>query len=90
MQLRVAIITMAVAGAVVIIISLILFDQIRTQQLAAKKDAAISQAQVGVQYARNQVVAVPIRGSRAPSGRPCSARSMSCAPGVEAPDSSRS
>ncbi len=59
LQLRVAMITMAVAGAVVIIISLILFDQIRTQQLAAKKDAAISQAQVGVQYARNQVVAVP-------------------------------
>ena len=59
LQLRVAIITMAVAGAVVIIISLILFDQIRTQQLAAKNDAAISQAQVGVEYARNQVVAVP-------------------------------
>ncbi|MDQ4039937.1 MAG: MtrAB system histidine kinase MtrB [Actinomycetota bacterium] len=59
LQLRVALITMAVAGAVVIVISLILFDQIRTQQLAAKNDAAISQAQVGVQYARNQVVAVP-------------------------------
>ncbi|CAN5394981.1 two-component system sensor histidine kinase MtrB [soil metagenome] len=59
LQLRVAIITMVVAGAVVIIISIILFDQIRTQQLAAKKDAAISQAQVGAQYARNQVVAVP-------------------------------
>jgi len=59
LQLRVAIITMAVAGALVIIISLILFDQIRTQQLAAKNDAAISQAQVGVQYAANQVVAVP-------------------------------
>ncbi|MGI8720929.1 MAG: MtrAB system histidine kinase MtrB [Geodermatophilaceae bacterium] len=59
LQLRVAIITMAVAGAAVIIISVILFDQIRTQQLAAKKDAAISQADVGVQYARNQVVAVP-------------------------------
>jgi len=59
LQLRVAIITMAVAGAVVIVISLILFDQIRTQQLAAKNDAAVSQAQVGVEYARNQVVAVP-------------------------------
>lgn len=59
LQLRVAIITMAVAGAVVIIISVILFNQIRTQQLVAKKDAAVSQAQVGVQYARNQVVAVP-------------------------------
>jgi len=55
----VAIITMAIAGAVVIVISLILFDQIRSQQLAAKNDAAVSQAQVGVQYARNQVVAVP-------------------------------
>ncbi|MEJ7770949.1 MAG: MtrAB system histidine kinase MtrB [Geodermatophilaceae bacterium] len=59
LQLRVAVITMAVAGAVVIVISLILFEQIRTQQLGAKKDAAISQAQVGVDYARNQVVAVP-------------------------------
>ena len=59
LQLRVAIITMAIAGAVVIVISLILFDQIRSQQLAAKNDAAVSQAQVGVQYARNQVVAVP-------------------------------
>ncbi|MDQ3505673.1 MAG: MtrAB system histidine kinase MtrB, partial [Actinomycetota bacterium] len=59
LQLRVAIITMAVAGAVVIIISLILFDQIRTQQLTAKIDAAVSQAQVGVQYASIQVVAVP-------------------------------
>jgi len=59
LQLRVALITMAVAGAVVVIISVILFNQIRTQQLEAKKDAAISQAQVGVQYARNQVVAVP-------------------------------
>lgn len=59
LQLRVAIITMAVAGAVVIIISLILFDQIRTQQLTAKIDAAVSQAQVGVQYASLQVVAVP-------------------------------
>ncbi len=59
LQLRVAIITMAVAGAAVVIISVILFDQIRTQQLAAKKDAAVSQADVGVQYARNQVVAVP-------------------------------
>ncbi len=59
LQLRVAIITMAVAGAVVIIISIVLFNQIRTQQLTAKIDAAVSQAQVGVQYASIQVVAVP-------------------------------
>ncbi len=59
LQLRVAIITMAVAGAVVIIISIVLFNQIRTQQLTAKIDAAVSQAQVGLQYASNQVVAVP-------------------------------
>ncbi len=59
LQLRVALITVVVAGAVVIIVSIILFDQIRTQQLTAKIDAAVSQAQVGVQYASNQVVAVP-------------------------------
>ncbi len=59
LQLRVAMITAVVTGVVVIIISIVLFDQIRTQQLTAKIDAAVSQAQVGVQYASNQVVAVP-------------------------------
>ncbi len=59
LQLRVALITVVVTGGVVIIVSVILFNGIRAQQLTAKKDAAISQAQVGVQYASNQVVAVP-------------------------------
>jgi len=59
LQLRVALITVVVTGAVVIIVSVILFNGIRSQQLTAKKDAAVSQAQVGVQYASNQVVAVP-------------------------------
>ncbi len=59
LQLRVAMITTVVAGAVVIIVSVILFNGIRAQQLTAKIEAAKSQAQVGVRYASNQVVAVP-------------------------------
>jgi two-component system, OmpR family, sensor histidine kinase MtrB len=58
LQVRIGAITMAVAGTVVIIVSLVLFSQIRDQLLSVKVEAAIDQAQSGVVYAQTQVAAI--------------------------------
>src|SRR5690349_24910413 len=49
---------MVVAGTVVIIVSLVLFSQIRDQLLDVKRKAAIAQAQAGVSYAQSQVAGI--------------------------------
>jgi len=54
LQVRIGAITMVVAGTVVIIVSLVLFSQIRDQLLSVKRQAAIDQAQAGVVYAQTQ------------------------------------
>ncbi len=51
-------ITMLVAGTVVVIVSLVLFSQIRDQLLSVKRQAAIDQAQNGVFYAQTQVAGI--------------------------------
>ena len=58
LQVRIGAITMVVAGTVVIIVSLVLFSQIRDQLLSVKEGAAIDQAQAGVAYAQTQVAAI--------------------------------
>jgi two-component system sensor histidine kinase MtrB len=58
LQVRIGAITMAVAGTVVIIVSIVLFSQIRDQLLSVKKQAAIAQAQAGVTYAQTQVTGI--------------------------------
>ncbi|WP_448627037.1 MtrAB system histidine kinase MtrB [Geodermatophilus sp. URMC 64] len=58
LQVRIGAITMAVAGTVVIIVSVVLFSQIRDQLLSVKKQAAIDQAQLGVFYAQSQVTGI--------------------------------
>jgi two-component system sensor histidine kinase MtrB len=58
LQVRIAAITMVVAGTVVIIVSLVLFSQIRDQLLRVKREAAIDQAQAGVSYAQTQVAGI--------------------------------
>ncbi|RBY89804.1 two-component sensor histidine kinase [Blastococcus sp. TF02A-26] len=58
LHVRIGAITMAVAGTVVIIVSLVLFSQIRDQILSVKRQAAIDQAQAGVTYARDQVTGI--------------------------------
>jgi two-component system sensor histidine kinase MtrB len=58
LQVRIAAITMVVAGTVVIIVSLVLFSQIRDQLLRVKRNAAIDQAQAGVAYAQSQVAGI--------------------------------
>ncbi|MCU1614010.1 MAG: mtrB [Frankiales bacterium] len=58
LQVRIAAITMVVAGTVVVIVSLVLFSQIRDQLLSVKRQAAIDQAQAGVLYAQTQVTAI--------------------------------
>jgi two-component system, OmpR family, sensor histidine kinase MtrB len=55
LQVRIGAITMLVAGTVVVIVSLVLFSQIRDQLLSVKRQAAIQQAQAGVAYAQSQV-----------------------------------
>jgi two-component system sensor histidine kinase MtrB len=55
LQVRIGAITMVVAGTVVVIVSLVLFSQIRDQLLTVKRQAAIDQAQAGVSYAQTQV-----------------------------------
>ncbi|TFV87746.1 MtrAB system histidine kinase MtrB [Blastococcus sp. CT_GayMR16] len=55
LQVRIAAITMFVAGTVVVIVSLVLFSQIRDQLLDVKRQAAIDQARAGVTYAQTQV-----------------------------------
>jgi two-component system sensor histidine kinase MtrB len=58
LQVRIGAITMVVAGTVVVIVSLVLFSQIRDQLLSVKEEAAIDQAQAGVVYAQTQVAAI--------------------------------
>ncbi|MGY1735155.1 MtrAB system histidine kinase MtrB [Geodermatophilus sp. SYSU D00684] len=58
LHVRIGAITMVVAGTVVVIVSLVLFSQIRTQLLSVKQQAAIDQAQAGVVYARSEVVGI--------------------------------
>ena len=66
LQVRIGAITMVVAGTVVMIVSLVLFSQIRDQLLSVKRQAAIDQAQAGVFYAQTQVagIATGRRGER--------------------------
>jgi two-component system, OmpR family, sensor histidine kinase MtrB len=58
LQIRVGAITMIVAGTVVVIVSLVLFSQIRDQLLRVKREAAIDQAQQGVFFAQGQVTGI--------------------------------
>jgi two-component system sensor histidine kinase MtrB len=58
LQVRIGAITMVVAGTVVVIVSLVLFSQIRDQLLSVKRQAAIDQAQAGVLYAQTQVTGI--------------------------------
>jgi two-component system sensor histidine kinase MtrB len=58
LQVRIGAITMVVAGTVVVIVSLVLFSQIREQLLSVKEKAAIDQAQAGVAYAQTQVAGI--------------------------------
>jgi two-component system, OmpR family, sensor histidine kinase MtrB len=60
LQVRIAAITMIVAGTVVVIVSLVLFSQIRDQLLSVKRQAAIVQAQAGVFYAETQVAGIAV------------------------------
>ena len=55
LQLRIGAITMVVAGTMVVIVSLVLFGQIRDQLLSVQRQAAMDQAQAGVCYAQGQV-----------------------------------
>jgi two-component system sensor histidine kinase MtrB len=55
LQVRIGAITMVVAGIVVIIVSLVLFSQIRDQLLSVKRQAAVDQAQAGVLYAQEEI-----------------------------------
>jgi two-component system sensor histidine kinase MtrB len=58
LQVRIGAITMLVAGTVVVIVSMVLFSQIRDQLLRVKREAAIDQAQAGVVYAESQVAGI--------------------------------
>ena len=58
LQVRIGAITMVVAGTVVVIVSLVLFSQIRDQLLSVQRQAAIDQAQAGVFYAQTQVAGI--------------------------------
>ncbi|RFU21892.1 sensor histidine kinase [Geodermatophilus marinus] len=58
LQLRIGAITMLVAGTVVVIVSMVLFVQIRDQLLSVKRQAAVDQAQAGVFYAQSEVAGI--------------------------------
>ncbi len=58
LHVRIGAITMVVAGTVVVIVSLVLFSQIRTQLLTVKEQAAVDQVQSGVFYAQTEVVGI--------------------------------
>jgi two-component system sensor histidine kinase MtrB len=58
LQVRIGTITMLVAGTVVVIVSLVLFSQIKDQLLSVKEQAAIDQVQTGVVYAQNEVAGI--------------------------------
>ena len=55
LQLRVGAITMLVAAVVVVVVSLVLFSQIRDQLLRGKQQAAVAQSLAGVAYAQTEV-----------------------------------
>jgi two-component system, OmpR family, sensor histidine kinase MtrB len=58
LHVRIGAITMVVAGVVVVIVSLVLFSQIKTQLLSVKEQAAVDQVQAGAVYARSEVVGI--------------------------------
>ncbi|TYP89898.1 MtrAB system histidine kinase MtrB [Blastococcus xanthinilyticus] len=58
LQVRIGAITMLVAGTVVVIVSMVLFSQIRDQLLDVKRKAAIDQVQAGVVYAQSEVAGI--------------------------------
>jgi two-component system sensor histidine kinase MtrB len=58
LQVRIGAITMIVAGTVVVIVSLVLFSQIRDQLLRVKREAAIDQVQAGVLYAQTEIAGI--------------------------------
>ncbi|MGY1637723.1 MtrAB system histidine kinase MtrB [Geodermatophilus sp. SYSU D00742] len=58
LHVRVGAITMLVAGTVVVIVSMVLFSQIRDQLLSVKRQAAVDQAQSGVLYAQTEVAGI--------------------------------
>jgi two-component system sensor histidine kinase MtrB len=58
LQVRIGAITMLVAGTVVVIVSMVLFSQIRDQLLDVKRQAAIDQVQAGVVYAQSEVAGI--------------------------------
>ncbi|MGY1749885.1 MtrAB system histidine kinase MtrB [Modestobacter sp. SYSU DS0511] len=58
LQLRVASITVVVAGAVVVVVSLVLFRQITDQLLGVKEQAAIDQSLNGIPFAQSEVSAI--------------------------------
>jgi two-component system sensor histidine kinase MtrB len=58
LHVRIGAITMLVAGTVVVIVSMVLFSQIRDQLLSVKRQAAVDQAQAGVLYAQNEVAGI--------------------------------
>ena len=58
LQVRIGTITMLVAGTVVVIVSLVLFSQIKDQLLSVKEHAAIDQVQTGVVYAQSEVAGI--------------------------------
>ncbi|MGY1838282.1 MULTISPECIES: MtrAB system histidine kinase MtrB [unclassified Modestobacter] len=55
LQLRVASITVLIAGAVVVVVSLVLFRQITDQLLGVKEQAAIDQTLNGIPFAQSEV-----------------------------------
>ena len=58
LQVRIGAITMLLAGTVVVIVSMVLFSQIRDQLLDVKRQAAIDQVQAGVVYAQSEVAGI--------------------------------
>nr|WP_275585724.1 MtrAB system histidine kinase MtrB [Geodermatophilus sabuli] len=58
MHVRIGAITMLVAGTVVVIVSMVLFSQIREQLLSVKERAAVDQVQAGVLYAQTEVAGI--------------------------------
>ena len=55
LQVRIGAITMLVAGAVVVVVSVVLFRQISDQLIGVKQRAAVDQSLTGVYYAQTQV-----------------------------------
>ncbi|CCG04931.1 MtrAB system histidine kinase MtrB [Blastococcus saxobsidens] len=58
LQVRIGAITMLLAGTVVVIVSMVLFSQIKDQLLDVKRQAAIDQMQAGVVYAQSEAAGI--------------------------------